>query len=395
MRIKTSPNAESYFVSNLGKRIRLTGFGTITDGCYTMGACFADPGPVNPPCQADNCSGAVFIPPGVFVTANTFDTCIECAGLRATDCNSNSNVVIFNGPAATASIVGKVIKTPFPGWSERCWVISYTTGIPTTSLSTYQGPYQDCPECQGGGCVDLLSTISGVDDTCDRSIGSATVTPTTGLGPFSYLWSNGQVTQSITGLSAGVYSVVFTDSLGCTGTNTITLNNLPCPKNYRITPCDASVPSFIITNPVTSPDPNPDHYTGNIFRGNVILPSSEGSTEGCYNMEPVLQQGLTGVFISVSFYSYNTCLECNPLAWKVARCDDPNVFYFTNTDLTSITGKTINGLTLQGCDDTTFPCNTLPEQCWNITTAAPGLYPVEVISYNDIVFPDCDCCKPC
>ena len=36
-----------------------------------------------------------------------------------------------------------------------------------------------------------------------------------GVGPFSFLWSNGEMTQSISGLSSGFYSVDITDSVGC------------------------------------------------------------------------------------------------------------------------------------------------------------------------------------
>jgi hypothetical protein len=46
--------------------------------------------------------------------------------------------------------------------------------------------------------------------------GTATANVTGGTPPYSYLWTNGQMTQTATGLAAGTYTVVVTDGTGCT-----------------------------------------------------------------------------------------------------------------------------------------------------------------------------------
>ena len=59
------------------------------------------------------------------------------------------------------------------------------------------------------------------------SIGKLFVTGQTGNPPYSYLWSTGAITSSITGLTAGVYSVQVTDGQGCVKVQTATIENLP------------------------------------------------------------------------------------------------------------------------------------------------------------------------
>jgi hypothetical protein len=59
----------------------------------------------------------------------------------------------------------------------------------------------------------LSVTTSFTDALCfGGSDGTATVTPTSGVAPYTYEWSNGQTTATATGLEAGRYLVTVTDS---------------------------------------------------------------------------------------------------------------------------------------------------------------------------------------
>ena len=59
-------------------------------------------------------------------------------------------------------------------------------------------------------------TISSTDvSSCSSSNGTATVNVSNGTPPFTYLWSNGQTTQTATNLVAGNYSVTVTDAYDC------------------------------------------------------------------------------------------------------------------------------------------------------------------------------------
>jgi len=72
--------------------------------------------------------------------------------------------------------------------------------------------------------VSIISNYNGEDISCfGASDGSALVNGTGGETPYSYLWSDGQTTQSANGLPNGTISVTITDANGCTSQSSLTL----------------------------------------------------------------------------------------------------------------------------------------------------------------------------
>lgn len=65
-------------------------------------------------------------------------------------------------------------------------------------------------------------SVSGAND------GTAVSAAFGGTPPYDFLWSNGGMTQTITGLSPGDYSVIVTDENGCQGFDTVTVDQGPC-----------------------------------------------------------------------------------------------------------------------------------------------------------------------
>jgi hypothetical protein len=64
--------------------------------------------------------------------------------------------------------------------------------------------------------------------------GTANVSISGGTPPYSILWSNGATVANLTGLAAGTYTVVVTDSKGCTKGGSVTLTQ-PSPIVVNIT----------------------------------------------------------------------------------------------------------------------------------------------------------------
>ncbi len=78
--------------------------------------------------------------------------------------------------------------------------------------------------------------VTGIvtDDSCAViSTGEVNISVTGGKTPYTYAWSNGAVTEDITGLDAGTYNVTVTDALGNTGINGFTVVTGPTRTWYK------------------------------------------------------------------------------------------------------------------------------------------------------------------
>ena len=75
-----------------------------------------------------------------------------------------------------------------------------------------------------------ISLTTSVTNSCTgNATGTATVNSIGGSPAYTYNWSNGQTTQTATGLSGGTYTVIVIDANGCTNTTTAAFIALPSP----------------------------------------------------------------------------------------------------------------------------------------------------------------------
>ncbi|MBI4649178.1 MAG: SprB repeat-containing protein, partial [Bacteroidia bacterium] len=112
---------------------------------------------------------------------------------------------------------------------------SWSNGVTESAISglcagTYYVTVSGADGCDANGLAEItepagiIVTVSGSDVTCNgNSDGTVSANVTGGILPYTYLWSNGELTQNISGLTAGVYDVTVTDAAGCYSTGSITI----------------------------------------------------------------------------------------------------------------------------------------------------------------------------
>ena len=117
--------------------------------------------------------------------------------------------------------------------------------------------------------VVLAVTVDVQDETIVNGCnGSATANPTGGTAPYEYAWSDGQITQTATGLCAGIYQVTITDANGCDVTTSRIINPPSCDLDVNVTgqPVDCNggtAGSSVLATPITAQNNTPFSYLWN------------------------------------------------------------------------------------------------------------------------------------
>lgn len=102
----------------------------------------------------------------------------------------------------------------------------------------------------------VILTDSITDPTCTGTLSAVYINTMGGVAPFSYLWSNGSVSQDLTNVVPGVYSVEVTGNNGCSAYEIFNIEmSAPDETDICIVTVDTNYNSNIVVwNPVASPD---------------------------------------------------------------------------------------------------------------------------------------------
>jgi hypothetical protein len=126
--------------------------------------------------------------------------------------NITNGGVYSNATTSTLNITGATAG--MNGYQYRCTAIN---GVASCFSNSSAGTLN---------ISNIVSSTAKNDVLCfGNSTGSAAVSPSGGIGSYTYSWSPSGGTASIaTGLAAGTYNVTITDAISCQITKTITIN---------------------------------------------------------------------------------------------------------------------------------------------------------------------------
>ncbi len=139
----------------------------------------------------------------------------------------------------TPGCTNRTITANVQGGGIGTYSYSWSTGASTSSISVPNTAIGYTVTVKGANGVTRSSTISlpayipltataGVvaEPKCNGDAnGSVSVTAFNGTAGYTYLWNNGQTTTTVSGLTAGIYTVIVTDANSCTATVKDTLKD--------------------------------------------------------------------------------------------------------------------------------------------------------------------------
>ena len=165
------------------------------------------------------------------VTVNAFGCNINAA-IAATNASCNG----ANNGTATVTLTGATNPVGYL-WSNNATTQSISNLAPGLyTVSVLDG--NNCPAELSVNITEppVLSANASATGVTGNGLndGTATSSPTGGTPVYSYLWSNGATSQTITGLSPGSYTVVVTDNKGCTSAQTVSVPAFNCALSSTI-----------------------------------------------------------------------------------------------------------------------------------------------------------------
>ena len=244
---------------------------------------------------------------------------VSIASITNVSCNGNSN-----GSITTTSTGGGTPPYTY-SWSPAGGTDSNATGL---SAGSYTVTLQDAGGCTSTASATvtqppaLTSHTSFAPAACGSSNGVATDTIGGGTPGYTYSWSNSAISSSITGLTAGTYTVTATDANGCTITASVTVPS-------------ASAETITVTN-VSGVTCYGDS------NGNIITNTAGGTLPYTYNWTPNGGTNANATGLSLGSYTLtvtdaNGCIATasatitQPTALTLAAAGFPTSCYGSST----------------------------------------------------------------
>ena len=198
-------------------------------------------------CTVSDVNGCILTPSPSFTL--TEPAILTVSGTSST---SNDGAYNINCNGGTGSIIITVTGGSVGNYNYT-WSTTNGSGIvqgqkdqSALTAGTYHLEVTDLNNCGISADITLtqppalVTSMTTTNITCQASNldnGSIDLTVTGGVGPYVYLWSNGETTRDISGLTQGTYYVTVTYNGVCNSYDSATIN-LPPPLEYTKTLSD-------------------------------------------------------------------------------------------------------------------------------------------------------------
>lgn len=204
--VVTASGGTSPYQYNIGSGNQGSGtFSNLSAGNYTVNIT-----------DANGCTTteAVSITEPTAIAATTSSTGESCTG------NDGAASVSASGGTGSLSYAWSTAATgsSISGLAAGSYTVTITDANGCTAVRSVVVA-NSCNPCS------VASSVSSSDANCNAACdGTIAITPTGGTAPYSYTWGDGATTGSRSNLCVGTYTVTIVDNAGCTGSQSVTIN---------------------------------------------------------------------------------------------------------------------------------------------------------------------------
>ena len=209
-------------------------------------------------------------------------------------------------------------------------LLNVGAGTYSLTISDNNGCQVSLSETINAPSQPLNTTALPANASCfGYSDGQISLTTTGGVTPYTYLWSNGQNTNLVDSLPAGIYNVIVTDFNGCENNLSIQINQPnEILNSFQPSSTFGCFPSEIqFTYPVNDPSLTFTWNFGNGTTSGLQNPSVLYEAAGCFD-------------VSLTVTADNGCSVTNQLDSLICMAQGPEAsFYSTTSSIDFYTGE--------------------------------------------------------
>ncbi|HLP20083.1 MAG TPA: T9SS type A sorting domain-containing protein, partial [Chitinophagales bacterium] len=159
----------------------------------------------------------------------------SCTGTATAQVGASASPSSVLNPINGTCQIAPQINTTVVGGTQP-YSYEWSNGATTQNLQGISAGTYTLTVTDGNGCKDVTSTtvtdnssvnvtFTTQNPTVGNSNGSVTANPTGGSLPYTFNWSNGGNTATMSNLAAGTYTVTITDATGCVKVSDVLLES--------------------------------------------------------------------------------------------------------------------------------------------------------------------------